>query len=378
MSTPPHVPTLTAGPVVLRAPRPEDAQGVWEQCQDPLSQRWTSVPVPYPAEEAARYVGETVPTQWETGGEHILFVEAEGRFAGSVALRPIGHGRAEIGYGAHPWVRGTGHVHAALGLLLDWGFAPDGQGLGLETVEWRAQVGNWRSRKAAWRLGFTIGGVLRRWLPHRGELVDCWVGTLHRDDQREPQGRWLTAPVLEDDGVRLRPLGLGDVPRIVEAASDERTSHWLGRMPSPYRDEDALAWFESVSEGQATGRSNNWAVVDPATDVLLGVVFVFGIASDEVEVGYWVHPDARGRGVATTATRLATGWCFSELGAPRVRIGAAVDNTASRHVIEAAGYRFVGVERFGTWPRTGPADLARYDVVAAEWPGDRVAATPSR
>ncbi len=364
------VPTLTSGPVVLRAPRPDDVQGVWEQCQDPLSQRWTSVPVPYSHDAAEDFLGRLIPDQWETGHEHILVIEAEGRFAGSVALRPMGHDRAEIGYGAHPWVRGTGHVHTALGLLLDWGFGD----LGLETVEWRAQVGNWRSRKAAWRLGFTIGGVLRRWLPHRGQLVDCWVGSLHRDDPRGPQGRWLSAPVLDGDGVRLRPLTVRDVPRIVEAASDELTRHWLGRTPSPYAEDDALTWLESVSEGQATGRSTNWAVTDPASDLLLGTVFVFGIVSDEVEVGYWVHPDARGRGVATAATRLATGWCFAELDAPRVRIGAAVENVASRRVIEAAGFRYVGVERFGTWPRTGPADLARYDVVAAEWP----AATPSR
>ena len=182
------VPTLTAGPVVLRAPRPDDVQGVWEQCQDPLSQRWTSVPVPYSHADAEQFLGQIVPDAWAEGREHILVLEAEGRFAGSAALRPMGHGRAEIGFGAHPWVRGTGHVHTGLGLLLDWGFGE----LGLQTVEWRAQVGNWRSRKAAWRLGFTVGGMLRRWLPHRGELVDCWVGSLHRDDPREPQGRWLS------------------------------------------------------------------------------------------------------------------------------------------------------------------------------------------
>lgn len=362
------VPVLSAGAVVLRAPRPDDAPGVWEQCQDPLSQRWTSVPVPYSHDDAAQFVGQTVPDLWQQGVEHILVLEAEGRFAGSAALRPLGHGRAEIGYGAHPWVRGTGHVHTALALLLGWGFAPAHLGgLGLETVEWRAQVGNWASRKAAWRLGFTIGGRLRRWLPHRGALVDCWVGSLHRDDPPEPQGRWLTVPVLDGGRVRLRPLAPGDVPRIVEASSDEHTRHWLGRTPSPYTEENALEWLESVTEAAATGRGVSWAVADPATDVLLGSVFVFGAASDEVEVGYWVHPDARGRGVATAATRLATSWAFAELGTPRVRIGAAVDNTASRRVIEAAGFRFVGVERYGTWPRTGPADLARYDAVVEEW-----------
>jgi RimJ/RimL family protein N-acetyltransferase len=366
------VPTLTAGTVVLRAPRPDDALGVWEQCQDPLSQRWTSVPVPYARADAEEFLGRTIPDLWEKGEEHILVVEAEGRFAGSVALRPFGHDRAEIGFGAHPWVRGTGHVHTALGLVLDWGFARDGQGLGLQTVEWRAHVGNWRSRKAAWRQGFTIGGMLRHWLPHRGRLVDCWVGSLHRDDPREPQGRWLAAPVLEGDRVRLRPPRLADVPRVVEAYQDDVTRHWLSRLPEP-EEETALRWLESVSEQQATGDGTSWAVADPATDTFLGTVGFFDVGPRDCEVTYWVHPDARGRGIGTAATRLATGWAFAELGMARVEAHAAVDNLASRRVLAGAGYREGGVVRHGTRTRSGPADAVHYDVLATEWP----TATPS-
>src|SRR3954468_22787279 len=45
-------PTLTDGSVTLRAHRPEDARGAFEQSRDPSSQRWTTVPVPYSMDDA--------------------------------------------------------------------------------------------------------------------------------------------------------------------------------------------------------------------------------------------------------------------------------------------------------------------------------------
>ena len=43
---------------------------------------------------------------------------------------------------------------------------------------WQAFTGNWPSRKVAWRLGFTVEGTLRRYLPQRGARRDAWIGTL--------------------------------------------------------------------------------------------------------------------------------------------------------------------------------------------------------
>jgi len=41
-----RIPTLTDGTVTLRAHREDDAEGAFEQCQDPVSQQWTTVPLP--------------------------------------------------------------------------------------------------------------------------------------------------------------------------------------------------------------------------------------------------------------------------------------------------------------------------------------------
>jgi RimJ/RimL family protein N-acetyltransferase len=362
MADSPTVPTLTDGRVTLRALDDRDLAGVLEQCLDPVSIRWTQVPVPFGLSDAVSFVHEIAPGAWADGSQWIFCVESEGRYVGNVALRDEGHGVAEIAYGAHPAARGTGAMEAGLRLLLEWGFGARG----LRTVVWRAHVGNWASRKLAWRLGFSLDGELRHSHSSRGELVDAWIGTLLADEPREPSGRWWTAPVLDGEGVRLRPATHGDVPRIVEACSDERTQHWLGRMPSPYTEDDAWRWIEGNTEQAATGKGVTWAIAHPASDLLLGAVNVFDINAHDAEVGYWAHPDARGRGTVRAAVRLVTSWSFAELGIGRMRLVAAVDNTASRHVALACGYTLTGQERLGTVLRTGPADVVLYDILAAE------------
>ena len=55
----------------------------------------------------------------------------------------------------------------------------------------------------------------------------------------------------------------------------------------------------------------------------------------------------------------------------RVTAGAAVDNVASRHVIEANGLTLFGTERWGPSSAGGRADIAWYDVLVEEWRASR-------
>jgi RimJ/RimL family protein N-acetyltransferase len=361
----PTAPTLTDGTVTLRHPQESDVQGGWEQCQDPISQQWTTVPVPYSHADARDFLLGFVPGAWESDKEWGFVVEAEGRYAGHVALRNEGNRRAEIAYGSHPWVRGTGHMERALRLLLDWGFREKD----LATVIWLANVGNWASRRLAWKLGFSFEGTLRQWLPHRGELRDAWTGTLLAEDPREPRSRWLDDVVLDAPGVRLRPFRVEDAPRVAEACRDERTRTWLSALPSPYTEDDALAYIRARTELRATGAGLTWAVADPETDAVLGSVGLDDVHDDLAygELGYWTHPDARGRGVMTAAVALALEHAFGSLGLLRVRAYAATGNAASRHVLEANGMTEQGLERLRSVLPEGRVDAVLYDVLREEW-----------
>ncbi len=364
MTVPTTAPTLTDGVVTLRAHRDDDVPRQVEQCRDPVSIAWTTVPTPYDEADAREYGLQDMPAGWVDGSEWGFAVELEGRYAGTVSLRDEGPGRAEIAYGSHPDVRGTGAMLRALRLLVDWGFAE----LDLETIVWQAFTGNWPSRKLAWRLGFTIEGTLRRYLPQRGDRRDAWIGTLLKDDPREPQSTWLEVPVLEGDGFRLRPVREDDAPRIHEGTAEPDTEHWLGHKPAPYTLDHAHHYVERRRELEATGQCVTWAIADPDDDRILGTVLWFDWTPEvECELGWWMHPDARGRGLATRATRLAVDHVFETLGVKRVTAYAAVDNTASRHVAEAVGFRQYGVERYGANIRDAWVDMALYDLTASEW-----------
>lgn len=371
------VPTLTDGVVTLRGHHEDDVIGTYEQCQDPMSQAWTTVPIPYAMDDARRFVREIMPGGWASDQEWGFAVDApqaDGRlrYAGTVSLRNEGERRAEIAYGSHPWVRGTGHVERALRLLLDWGFRPTtAGGRDLETVIWWANAGNWPSRRVAWRLGFSFDGTVRRWLPQRGELIDAWVGGLLRDDDRSPRTTWLDVPTIESEHVRLRLHRADDLDRMHEGATDPRTVHWLGRMPHPYSRDEAAAYLANRSAGMAAGTDLHWMLADPATDALIGTVSLMHIAEGMAEIGYWAHPDVRGRGVMTEAVRLASRHAViavedGGLGLHRLHATIAVDNTASRHVLETNGYAFIGTERRSVLVRDGMHDGATYELLAED------------
>lgn len=386
MRFPSDVPTLTDAHVTLRAHRPDDAPAVLEQCLDPVSQTWTTVPLDYSRADADRFVRDVAAGAWRTEAELMFAVEAPDaslattdepagvrRFAGTISLRDEGEGRAELAYGAHPWVRGTGVMERAVRLLLDWGF----EERGLHTVVWWANRGNWASRKLAWRVGFdVVDAGVRQWLPQRGELLDAWVATLRRDDPRRPVHAWLDAPRLVGERVVLRAPTAADLPRVVEYAVDPVTRRWLGHLPQPYGDTEARAWLDDLTERHARGTAVTWTVADPDTDLLLGVVNVFDLTpSGTGELGYVLHPQGRGRGLGREAARLALRHAFVDaedggLGLVAVRALAAEGNTASRRLLEDVGFTHQGGERRAARVEGGAlADAAIYDVLTGELAG---------
>ncbi len=61
-----------------------------------------------------------------------------------------------------------------------------------------------------------------------------------------------------------------------------------------------------------------------------------------VEIGYGVAESARGKGVATAAVRALIVRAFADPGVSEVYAETAVDNLASRRVLEKAGFQHVG------------------------------------
>lgn len=110
-------------------------------------------------------------------------------------------------------------------------------------------------------------------------------------------------------------------------------------------EKDALDWVLSWHDKWDREAAASWAVTDG--DVLVGRVGIQAIDLSEgiAELAYWVIPDARGRGVATSASRAVLGWAFSQVGLHRVELTHATDNEVSCRIAEKLGFTFEGVMR---------------------------------
>jgi RimJ/RimL family protein N-acetyltransferase len=353
------MPTLTDGELTVRPFRDDDAGALAECVADPASARWGVAPRG-DSLEVARDRIERARADGEAGTRDFLAVEVDGRWAGRVSLRYDGVGGAELGFETHPDQRGRHVALRATRLLCRFGFEEHG----CQVIRWHAFVGNWASRRIAWRLGFRFEGESRLAIPSDGTLRTAWGATLVAGEPMRPRRLWLDAPRLVGRSVALRALRDDDVDRIVEGAGDPLSQRWLPFLPTPYRRVDAAEFIETTRLDAANGTDICWALADPVTDVLTGCL---GVDIDRPELGYWSHPDARGRGVTTEAVDLALRYVFSPaLGLRRMTVRAAVGNTASRRVVERAGMRLVGVCRADELLSGGPSDMALYDVLPTD------------
>lgn len=367
----PSVPSLDDGTVRLRALRVRDTPDIVRHGSDPQMRQWTRVPDPYSTRDAENFLTSWAES-WRRGTEYGFAVETGGRWAGTIDLRPQGGGLAEIGYGLAAWARGCSVMSRAVRLICGWGFVAHR----LDAVQWRAQVGNWPSRRVAWATGFRMEGTVTSLLEHRGRRVDGWVATLRRGAPMIPAGPWWEPVRLSGPGVLLRPHVPGDVPRMVEACRDPVSRHWLPMIAPDYDERHAEEHLHHVREQAAAGRAVSWAVADPADDALLGEMQIScrDDAHAHGEVGYWTHPDARGRGVATEAGRLAVRHALlpaqdGGLGMDRVLLRAAAGNEASQRVALRLGFTRTGIDRDVNRMTDGTTtDDVRFDLLAAELP----------
>ena len=97
--------------------------------------------------------------------------------------------------------------------------------------------------------------------------------------------------------------------------------------------DQALALAEKLIAFSQISDTRHWEYGVYLDDRLIGFVNDCGIAGDEIEVGYVIHPDYQGHGYATDALR-ATIQELRAMGFRKVTAGFFEGNTASRRVME--------------------------------------------
>ena len=144
---------------------------------------------------------------------------------------------------------------------------------------------------------------------------------------------------LTDGVVRLRPSADADIEAITAACQDPDIARYT-RVPSPYEERHAREWITASSAGMAGGTDLGLLVVDAEGGEMLGAVGLHSVdpVSGRCSSGYWVTPEARGRGTAARALRLLCRFAFAELAVSRVELWIEPENGASRAVADAVGF----------------------------------------
>jgi RimJ/RimL family protein N-acetyltransferase len=147
-------------------------------------------------------------------------------------------------------------------------------------------------------------------------------------DRQTIAAGWLT----------LRPFTPADIPWVYAVLLDPAVQRFM-QIPSPYRLEDAAAHVEQrYIGGWDSGDRAEFVAEDAATAARLGRVGLRLGEPGAAEVGYWVDPRARQRGVATAAVKAACRWAVTAAGIELIEWRCEAGNVASRRVAEKAGF----------------------------------------
>jgi RimJ/RimL family protein N-acetyltransferase len=145
--------------------------------------------------------------------------------------------------------------------------------------------------------------------------------------------------------IRLEPFDRSHLALLAALAEDPDVVRFT-RVPDPVPPGFPETWLERYEEGRRDGTREGFAIVG-GDGAHLGAAVAPRIDREArtAELGYVVVRDARGRGVATDALRLLTGWAFGELDLHRLELLISVDNEPSKRVAERCGYVREGVLR---------------------------------
>lgn len=144
---------------------------------------------------------------------------------------------------------------------------------------------------------------------------------------------------VRTERLTLRPGWMEDAPELARAIAHESVVRNLGRAPWPYALSDAQA-FLALERGAATPSFLIQEHVEGRVRIV-GGIGVGAFHGEPYELGYWLTPDAWGRGYATEAG-LGVIRAARALRIPRLSAGHFIDNPGSGRVLRKLGFRHTG------------------------------------
>lgn len=151
---------------------------------------------------------------------------------------------------------------------------------------------------------------------------------------------------LDHASVSLRRWHAADADLCLRLVSEslDHLRPWMPWATSDYQLADAQGFLQRCEDDWAGGTAFQYLILangKPAGSAGL----IARIGAGGLEIGYWVHPDFTGRGVATSAAAALTEAACKLPGVDRVEIQHDELNLASERVPAKLGYQHVGTHR---------------------------------
>ena len=105
-----------------------------------------------------------------------------------------------------------------------------------------------------------------------------------------------------------------DVPEAVRCCNEEQIRRFIPPLPIPYTEDDAIAFIGAAQQRLDQG-SVTLVIGEGGDAALRGSIGLRTIAPGIAQTGYWVAPEARGRGLAGTALVLLSRWALADAAA---------------------------------------------------------------
>jgi RimJ/RimL family protein N-acetyltransferase len=184
---------------------------------------------------------------------------------------------------------------------------------------------------------------------------------------------------LESERLRLRAYRMQDLDALYALYSDPRVMRYWS-FPPWHETAQARAYLERVLAENAAGAVRAWAVADRASDAFIGTATLHSLQHEQgrAELGYSLHPDWQGRGLAAEALRLVIAQAFGPMRLRRLEADVDPRNLASCRLLERLGFQREGLLR-ARWRVAGEdCDSAFYGLLAHESPAPCAPAAAER
>ena len=349
-------PTLVGDRVTLRPVTASDADAAWEMVTDPEGNDLTATSARFDRDDIVEWCASRAAQHDRLD---LAVVEHEtGDYAGEVVLNEYDADTSSANFRISlrgPAWYGRGLGSEATRLMVEHGLRT----IGLDRITLTVLARNPRARRVYENAGFRV--------THRyAEDGEDWVAM-------EVRRSWLapTYPVLTDR-LLLRPVDpVGDVAAIHSYRSREDVCRYVPFEPgSPDQMAERLADPERTrSVIDAEGQVLALVVERRDTGEVVGdlVLFWHSARDGHAEVGYVVHPDQAGQGVATEACTALLGLAFDGLRAHRVTARIDERNAASAAVARRLGMRLEACFLDGEWFKGEWSTLLVFAMLQREW-----------